>query len=182
MNPRFDPAIQRLPPAEPFFAVTNMHNERAELFETYRSLFRSIVAATSFFLTANLTVIGIAANNKSAFLILIAGLFPLTLMMAYFLFSKIYCSLFFSAMHSDLKNEQNGKLFFSVALSIVNSDLYKKFEEIVKMDSFEMQTQELQKMQNKFTPPFSIAILSLVTLLHIIASIVCWRFVGWPLV
>ena len=162
--------------------MNKMHNERAELFETYRSLFRSMVATTSFFLTANVTVIGFAASNKSAFLILISGLFPLTLMITYLLFSRIYCSLFFSAMQIDLQNEQNGKFFFSVALSILNSDLYKKLEHIAKMDSFEMQTKELQKIQNKFTPPFSTAILSIVTLLHIIFSLSCWRFVGWPMV
>lgn len=160
----------------------NMHNERAELFETYRSSFRLIVTATSFFLTANVTVIGIAANNKSAFLILVASLFPITLMITYFLFSRIYCSLFFAAMHSDLKNRQDGNLFFCASLSIANSDLYKKLEKIVQMDGFETQIEELQKIQNKFTPPFSITILSIVTLLHIIASLVFWRFVGWPLV
>lgn len=51
-----------------------MTNEHAELFETYRSSFRLMISTISFLATADIALISIAINNKSAFMMIRSGI------------------------------------------------------------------------------------------------------------
>ncbi len=150
----------------------------SEILETHRTFFRLLNNSTSFFLTANVTILGFGANNKSALLILLGGIFPTLIMISYYLYSRIYCAIFFSAMHSnDLGDD--GKLFLSTNLAMADRMLHRELESIAELEDREMQLDRLQHVKNKFIPPHSRIILATAVSLHILASIALWYFGDW---
>ncbi len=159
-----------------------MKNERAEFYETYRSLFRLLISTISFLVTANAALISVAANNKSALLILSCAMFPALILIVIFLFSNLYCSLFFSEIFYRKNNKQDREIFFPTSLSISRPDLYLRLKGISEINDFEKQTSELQKIKYQFTPPFARAILLLGIFLHIAVASTFWAVFGWPIV
>ena len=77
-----------------------MKEERAEIYETYRSCFRLMINTVTFTTTANVTVIGFAINNKSALLVFFGCLFPLILLLCIFLFSRLFGTEFIGPRRS----------------------------------------------------------------------------------
>ena len=149
-----------------------------EILETHRTFFRLLNNTTSFFLTADVALVGFGANNKSVLLILLGGIFPILIMISYYLYSRIYCAIFFSAMQSSELGD-DGKLFLSTNLAMTHPTLLSELESIVELENRERQLDRLQHIKNKFIPPYSRIILATAVGLHILASIAVWYFGGW---
>ena len=156
-----------------------MTGERAELFETYRSSFRVLISTITFLTTANVTVIGFAVSNRSAILIFLGSLFPVLLLIGFFMFSRVYGAIFFSGMRVNDRDGDQGSLFFSSSLLLAKPELYYELKSIVKIDDDDEQLDRLLTLKSQFTPPFSLVIVPTIAFLQVCGSLMLWYYSGW---
>jgi hypothetical protein len=159
-----------------------MSDERNELYETYRSISRQQTTTTSFLSTANIALVSIGVNNNSSLIILISSMFSIVMILLNLLFSRIYCSLCFSAMHYAKRHDDEDIVFVRVLLYLARDDLYHKITSISEIDDFDTQLFELKKIKYTFFPSITMTILYVVAAVHIILSFTLWWLFGWPLV
>lgn len=156
-----------------------MKEERAEIYETYRSLIRLIVSTLTFLTTANVTIIGFAFNNKSAMLVLFGSLFPILMLFFVFLSSRLAFTIFFCGMRSRSENEEQKVPFFSTALFLAKPELYQELKKIIAIDNFDDQLFKLQQIKNKFMPPYTLTILIAFALLQVLAALYLSIYFNW---
>jgi hypothetical protein len=148
---------------------------------TFRFFLTIVISAATVTVTANATVISFALSNKSSMLLCLGAIFPFILFLMIAFFGAMYTAVFFAGIRAEMELDKNVPMFFSVLLSIMSRDYYKRCREIILKYDNESQIEQFQKYPAMMLPPFALTLLTALSAIQIIAAAVLWSKFDWPI-